>query len=181
MAGHGARPLPPVSATLLDLHQVGSGKAPGTFAPSMNTNDMKTNKLLDTATWSIVVTSAVGTLSVSLMALVDPRGVMALVHTPLTNTDAFSSIRGVFGGVGFMLAAAMVWIFRRDRTAGVGFLALFWGNYALCRALTIVMDGPLGDFGNQWIGIETTLAVLSTVVYVLRRKALSPVRTFAMS
>lgn len=42
------------------------------------------------------------------------------------------------------------------------------------------MDGPLGDFGNQWIGIEATLAVLSAVVYVLRRKAMRPRRTLAM-
>lgn len=146
----------------------------------MNTNDMKTNKLLEAATWIIVAISALGTLSVSIMALFDPVGVMALVHTPLDNTDAFSSIRGVFGGAGIALATAIVWIFRRDRTAGVGFLALFWGNYALCRAITIVMDGPLGDFGNQWIGIESTLAVFAGVVYVLRRQAASPAHTFAL-
>ncbi len=146
----------------------------------MNMNDMKTNKLREAATWIIVAISALGTLSVSIMALFDPVGVMALVHTPLDNTDAFSSIRGVFGGAGIALAAAIVWIFRRDRTAGVGFLALFWGNYALCRALTIVVDGPLGDFGNQWIGIESTLAVFAAVVYVLRRQAVGPARTFAL-
>lgn len=167
-------------ASLLDVHQLASAMCPDTFAPSTNTNSMKTNKLLETATWIIVAISALGTLSVSLMALVDPVGVMALVHTPLDNTDAFSSIRGVFGGVGLMLAATMVWIFRRDRTAGVGFLALFWGNYALCRALTIAMDGPLGDFGNRWIGIESTLAVLALVVYLLRRRAMAPARSFAL-
>lgn len=146
----------------------------------MHTNNMNTSKFLEFATWTIVAISALGTLSMSLTALLAPAGLMALVHTPLDNTDAFSSIRGVFGGVGITLAAAMVWIFRRDRTAAMGFLAMFWGNYALCRTLTIVMDGPLGDFGNQWIGIEATLAVLSAVVYVLRRKAMRPRRTLAM-
>jgi hypothetical protein len=94
----------------------------------MHTNNMKTSKFLEFATWTIVAISALGTLSVSLTALLDPAGVMALVHTPLDNTDAFSSIRGVFGGVGITLAAAMVWIFRRDRTAAMGFLAMFWGQ-----------------------------------------------------
>jgi len=131
---------------------------------------MKTNKFLEAATWIIAAISALGTLSVSLMALLDPKGVMALVHTPLENTDAYSSIRGVFGGVGITLAVVLVWVFRRDRTTAVGFLALFWGNYALCRALTIAMDGPLGDFGNQWIGIEALLAIAALVVYALRRQ-----------
>lgn len=131
---------------------------------------MQNNRIIGPATWAVVAVSALGTLSVSLMALLDPKGVMALVHTPLDNTDAYSSVRGVFGGVGITLAAIMVWVFRRDRTAALGFIALFWGNYALCRALTIAMDGPLGDFGSQWIGIETTLAVCALVVYMLRRR-----------
>lgn len=143
----------------------------GRAALAMQTNTMKTNRPLETATWAIVLLSALGTLSVSVTSLLDPKGVMALVHTPLDNTDAYSSVRGVFGGVGLTLAAVMVWVFRRDRTAAMGFIALFWGNYALCRALTIAMDGPLGAFGNQWIGIEATLAVCALVVYLLRRLA----------
>lgn len=132
---------------------------------------MKNHRSLELATWGLVIVSALGVLSVSLSALFDPKGVMALVHTPLDNTDAYSSVRGVFGGVGITLAAIMVWVFRRDRTATVGFIALFWGNYALCRALTIAVDGPLGDFGNRWIGIESALAVCALVVYALRRRA----------
>lgn len=132
---------------------------------------MKNSRIIDLATWAIVAISALGTLSVSLMALFDPKGVMALVYTPLDNTDAYSSVRGVFGGVGITLAAIMVWVFRRDRTAAMGFISLFWGCYAFCRALTIAVDGPLGAFGNQWIGIETTLALCALVVYGLRRRA----------
>ncbi len=132
---------------------------------------MKNNRIIDIATWAIVLISALGTLSVSLMALVDPQGVMAMVHTPLDNTDAYSSVRGVFGGVGLTLAAIMVWVFRRDRTAGLGFIALFWGNYALCRALTIAMDGPLGAFGGQWIVIGTMLALAALALYVVRKRA----------
>lgn len=132
---------------------------------------MKNNRIIDIATWAIVLISALGTLSVSLMALVDPQGVMAMVHTPLDNADAYSSVRGVFGGVGLTLAAIMVWVFRRDRTAGLGFIALFWGNYALYRALTIAMDGPLGAFGGQWIVIETMLALAALALYVVRKRA----------
>lgn len=132
---------------------------------------MKNNRIIDIATWAIVLISALGTLSVSLMALIDPQGVMAMVHTPLDNADAYSSVRGVFGGVGLTLAAIMVWVFRRDRTAGLGFIALFWGNYALCRALTIAMDGPLGAFGGQWIVIETMLALAALALYVVRKRA----------
>lgn len=143
-------------------------------------NEMENNKFLEVATWIIVAISALGTLSVSLMALFDPKGVMALVHTPLENTDAYSSIRGVFGGVGITLALVMVWVFRRDRTAAVGFIALFWGNYALCRALTIAMDGPLGDFGNQWIGIEATLAFAALVLFALRSRARVARQSFAL-
>lgn len=131
---------------------------------------MKNNRIIDIATWTIVLISALGTLSVSLMALIDPHGVMAMVHTPLDNTDAYSSVRGVFGGVGLTLAAIMVWVFRRDRTAGLGFIALFWGNYAICRALTIAMDGPLGAFGSQWIVIETTLALAALALYMARKR-----------
>jgi hypothetical protein len=150
-------------------------KCPGRWRPQpsrhQKTEHMKNNRIIDIATWAIVLISALGTLSVSLMALVDPQGVMAMVHTPLDNTDAYSSVRGVFGGVGLTLAAIMVWVFRRDRTAGLGFIALFWGNYALCRALTIAMDGPLGAFGGQWIVIETMLALAALALYVVRKRA----------
>ena len=139
------------------------------------------NKLLNAATWGGVSVSAMGTLSVSIMALFDPEGVMAMVRTPLENTDAYSSIRGAFGGVGITLSVVMAWVFRRDRTTGVGFLALFWGNYALCRTLTIAMDGPLGAFGNQWIGIESGLALCALIVYALRRKAGMVPGTMALS
>lgn len=153
---------------------------PDTFAPIKH-NHMKSNKFLNMATWAVVAISAMGTLSVSIMALFDPRAVMAMVNTPLDNTDALSSVRGVFGGVGITLAAIMVWVFRRDRTTAMGFIALFWGNYALCRALTIAMDGPLGAFGSQWIMIEATLAGCAALVYVLRRRSVSQRKPWALA
>jgi hypothetical protein len=43
----------------------------------------------------------------------------------------------------------------------LGFIALFWCMYALSRLMTISVEGPLGDFGSQWLVIESTLSLLS--------------------
>lgn len=47
--------------------------------------------------------SALAILSVSLMAFSNPQSVMDLVQVQLPNPDAFSSIRGAYGGVGLTL------------------------------------------------------------------------------
>jgi hypothetical protein len=61
---------------------------------------MKTNKLLTVFARGFILLSAFCFLSVGLMAFVSPQAVMDLVKVNLGNTDAISSIRGVYGGVG---------------------------------------------------------------------------------
>ncbi|MBX2978448.1 MAG: DUF4345 family protein [Flavobacteriales bacterium] len=61
-----------------------------------------------------------------------------------------------------------------DRKAALGFIALFWGMYAISRLITISMEGPLGDFGSQWLVIESTLSLVALgllVIYVRLERA----------
>ena len=46
----------------------------------------------------------------------------------------------------------------------IRFLTLFWFSYAVSRLITILVDGPLGEFGNQWLTIETAFFVLGAVL-----------------
>jgi hypothetical protein len=101
------------------------------------------------------------------MAFMDPQGVMDLVQVQLGNTDAYSSIRGVYGGVGVTLLVVLLVLARRDRKTAMGFLGLFWGMYTISRLLTIGMEGALGAFGSQWLVIESVLSAASFAVYVL--------------
>jgi hypothetical protein len=128
---------------------------------------MRTNNFVGIAAWTLVAISALGVGMVSAMAFVDPQGVMDLVQVDLGNTDAYSSIRGVYGGVGATLLVVMLVLARRDLRAAMGFLGLFWGMYAASRILTIYKDGALGDFGNQWLVIESVLCCVSLLVYGL--------------
>ena len=106
--------------------------------------------------------------------MLDPQSVMDLEQVKLENNDAYSSIRGVFGGMGFTLLAVFTWLVRKDKTAALGFIALFWGMYALSRMITIASEGALGDFGSQWLVIESTLCVLALCMFTAERsKALS--------
>lgn len=137
---------------------------------------MRTNRLLSICSWLLIGTSVMGILSVSFMAFGDPQAVMDLVQVKLDNTDAYSSIRGVYGGVGIALMGVLLYLAFTDRKAALGFIALFWGMYAISRLMTISMEGPLGVFGSQWLVIESTLSLAALVVlgWLLRweRKAL---------
>lgn len=126
--------------------------------------DMRTNRLLSIATWALIGTSVLGILSVSFMAFSDPQAVMDLVQVKLDNTDAYSSIRGVYGGVGIAILGVLLYLAFTDRKAALGFIALFWGMYAVSRLMTISMEGPLGAFGSQWLVIEGTLCLLALVL-----------------
>jgi len=86
------------------------------------------------------------------------------VQVKLDNTDAYSSIRGVYGGVGIAILGALLYLAFTDRKAALGFIALFWGMYAVSRLMTISMEGPLGAFGSQWLVIEGTLCLLALVL-----------------
>jgi hypothetical protein len=119
------------------------------------------NRLLSISSWLLIGISVMGILSVSFMAFGDPQAVMDLVQVKLDNTDAYSSIRGVYGGVGIAILGVLLYVVFTDRKAALGFIALFWGMYALSRLMTISVEGPLGDFGSQWLVIESTLSLLS--------------------
>lgn len=125
------------------------------------------NRYLGFAAWTLIAISVLGVGMVSLMAFMDPQGVMDLVHVELGNTDAYSSIRGVYGGVGVTLLVVLIAVARRDRRSAMGFLALFWGMYALSRLMTMGMEGALGAFGSQWLVIESVLCLASLLVYTL--------------
>ena len=104
------------------------------------------------------------------LAFADPRAVMALVQVELPNTDALSSVRGVFGGVGITLLLLLGHLWRQERRTAIGFLAVLWGLYAFSRALTIVLDGALGAFGTQWIAIETLLCLACMLTWWTMRQ-----------
>ena len=125
---------------------------------------MKSQKIISVAAASFIGFSAFSIISVSLMAFSDPQGVMDLVHVKLTNTDAYSSIRGVYGGVGLTIFLTLVYLGFRDQTKGLLFAAILWGLYAVSRLITIFREGPLGDFGNQWLTIESGLCLVALVL-----------------
>lgn len=104
--------------------------------------------------------SMLSLLSVSIMALFDPQSVMDMVRVNLNNNDAISSIRGVYGGVGITICLSILYLLIRHPEKGAGFLSIFWGSYAFSRLITMISDGPLGDFGNQWLMIETIMALI---------------------
>ena len=104
--------------------------------------------------------SMLSLLSVSVMALVDPQSVMELVDVQLGNNDALSSIRGVYGGVGITICLSIFYLLINHPEKGPGFLSIFWGAYAFSRLITLISDGPLGDFGSQWLMIESLMALI---------------------
>lgn len=114
----------------------------------------------------IIGISALGVLSVSIMAFFDPQSVMDLVQVKLTSTDAFSSIRGVYGGAGLTIAITMIVLARKNFRDALLFIALLWGSYAISRLITIMAEGPLGSFGTQWIIIEGILTLSAILLYI---------------
>ncbi len=105
--------------------------------------------------------SALSLLSVSLMAFGNPQSVMDLVQVKLNNTDAYSSIRGIYGGAGMCIVLHLVYLFFKNTKMALGFLCMLWGFYALSRTITIFNEGPLGSFGSQWIVIESILFIIA--------------------
>lgn len=130
---------------------------------------MKTSKTLTNFSKGYIIFSALSLLSVSLMAIADPQSVMDLVQTTLPNTDAYSSIRGIYGGVGIAIVISLLSLLRKHTTMALGFLSLFWGSYALSRLITMFADGPLGDFGHQWLFLETIFCMIALLLYRLRK------------
>ena len=131
---------------------------------------MKKQSIIRWSTVAFILFSALSITSVSIMALFDPQAVMQLVQVKLTNTDAYSSIRGVYGGVGCAIVTMLVYLAIRDRRNGLRFLVLLWGGYALSRLITIGAEGALGAFGTQWLVIESVLFVIGIVLLLASRK-----------
>lgn len=95
---------------------------------------------------------------------------MNLVQVALPNNDAYSSIRGVYGGVGLTIVISLIYLAFKDAGKGLVFLSMLWGFYALSRLLTMAVEGALGEFGKQWLTIESILCLLSVTLLFLRKK-----------
>jgi hypothetical protein len=131
---------------------------------------MKTEKIILWASRAYIVFSALSMLMVSVMAFISPQSVMDLVGVQLPNTDAFSSIRGVYGGVGLAIVIALIYLLGKQPQEAIMFLALVWGLYALSRLITIFAEGALGNFGTQWIITETVLFLFAIIFIGLSKK-----------
>lgn len=105
------------------------------------------------------------------MALVNPQMVMDLVQVDLPNNDAYSSIRGVYGGVGLTLCVALLYTMRKDLQESLGLLGLLWGAYAACRIITLLNEGQLGAFGNQWMKIELVFFAIALLLFRLNKRS----------
>lgn len=114
--------------------------------------------------------SILSLLYVSILAWINPKEVMSLVQTSLTNNDAISSIRGVYGGAGLMVVVLLIYGTIKSIKTTLLFLGVFWFLYAISRLLTILVDGPLGDFGNNWMMIESIFGLISILLYSFQLK-----------
>ncbi len=141
---------------------------------------MNKNKIINITSVVFILFSAFSLLMVSLMAMANPQSVMDLVQVQLPNTDAYSSIRGIYGGVGLVIITQLIYLLIKDRKKALAFLSLFWGAYAVSRLITIAAEGALGAFGSQWLMIESVFCVLSVVLYTLYRKP-QPARTISLT
>lgn len=131
---------------------------------------MSTNKIINVSVVALIIFSAFSMLMVSLMAFSNPQSVMDLVQVKLPNNDSYSSIRGIYGGVGMVIVIQLIYLAIKDRKKGLVFLTLLWGFYAFSRLVTIIAEGPLGDFGTQWLSIESTMFLLSLALYFLYKE-----------
>ncbi len=132
---------------------------------------MFNQKFIKTGSKVFVALSVFSIGSVSIMSMISPQSTMDLVSVSLDNTDAMSSIRGVYGGVGLSITVCLLYLMLKDIKNALRFLSLFWGMYAFSRLITILMDGALGSFGNQWIITETVFCLIS-LFFMLNLKPL---------
>jgi hypothetical protein len=121
---------------------------------------MKT-KSIRFASIAFISLSVLSIFSVSILAFINPQQVMDLVQVNLGNNDAYSSIRGVYGGVGISIIAVVIYLSRLGISKALGFLAMFWGMYGVSRLVTIIVEGKLGSFGTQWLIIEVCFAAIA--------------------
>ena len=130
---------------------------------------MKNNTLVNVGIYSYIGISLLGLASVSLLSLINPQSTMDLVHVKLENNDALSSIRGIYGGAGLAIIIGVIYLTINQIHLALRFITIFWGAYALSRLITIIVNGPLGDFGNNWIAIETALSIIGMTLIFFSR------------
>ncbi|WP_051203341.1 DUF4345 domain-containing protein [Hugenholtzia roseola] len=128
-----------------------------------------THKTVNYLSLAFIALSALSFLYVSLLAFFNPQAVMDLVSVSLPNPDAFSSIRGIYGGVGLAIVIHLIFLARTEKRKALVFLMLIWGLYAFSRLLTQWVEGALGDFGKQWLLIEIVFFVIAAVLLALQQ------------
>lgn len=133
---------------------------------------MNTVKSIKFANYLYTGISLLGILSVSLLSLVNPQSTMDLVNVNLNNTDAISSIRGIYGGLGMAIISGLTYLSIKNISQVTAFLTLFWFSYVVSRFITMLVDGPLGDFGKQWIIIEGVMFLGGSVLVLMNRNYL---------
>jgi hypothetical protein len=99
--------------------------------------------------------------------------VMDLVQVDLPNNDAYSSIRGVYGGVGLTLCVALVYTMQKNLQESLSLLGILWGSYAASRIITLFNEGQLGAFGNQWMKIELVFFFIALILFRLNKRSRS--------
>jgi succinate-acetate transporter protein len=117
----------------------------------------------------ILSVSVLGLAYVCALAWWNPQHVMALANVDLTNTDAISSIRGIYGGAGTFVVSIIIYFWRKKISLALTVLGAFWLLYAFARVVTWAVDGPMGDFGNQWLIIEFVLGSTALALSVMQR------------
>lgn len=129
-----------------------------------------TTKVISLVSRGFILFSAFSLGYVAILALINPQSVMDLVGVKLSTTDSISSIRGVYGGVGISLVLLLVYLAFYQTSKGLVFLSIFWGSYAVSRIITLLADGPLGEFGNTWLLIESFFCMIGIVLLTFRKK-----------
>ena len=115
---------------------------------------------------AFIVLSALALCLVSLMAFYDPQLVMNPVQIKLSNNDAYSAIRGIYGGAGASIVLLLIYLLICHVRLGLGFLCALWGFHTLSRLITIAVQGPLGRFGIIWLMIEFLLFSIALTLYL---------------
>lgn len=132
------------------------------------------NRFINYSGVFIICLTALGILMVSVMAFSDPQSVMDLVQVKLPNNDAYSSIRGVYGGAGMTIFITLIYLLFKNKLQGLAFVALLCGFYSLSRIITVFSEGALGSFGTNWMVIEGVLCT-TALALLLANKRLSRV------
>jgi hypothetical protein len=131
---------------------------------------MKNQQVIKRVSTGYILLCALSLVSVSVMAFINPQSVMDLVAVNLQNTDAYSSIRGIYGGAGMAMVVLLMYLLRNNHQIALFFLTMLWGLYALSRLITIFVEGPLGAFGSQWIVIETIFFIIALVLFTFTKR-----------